>query len=270
MRYWFLVDSLLVLLTGIQLFVLTEYTDRFFAWTITPALTAAFLGAAYWAALPLVYLSSRETIWARARLAVFGVLVFTILTTAATLIHLDRFHLFGPNPLAQFAAWVWLAVYGVVPPALLIILILQTRLPGSDPRRQAPLPGWLRAILALQALVMLTIGVILFIAPLAPIWPWKLTPLTGRAVGAWLVGIGIIVAHVNFENDWRRVHITMISYTLFAVLELLALVRYLMLVDWSALPAMVYLVFLLSVLVVGGYGWLVSRAYGRPQPMIEA
>jgi hypothetical protein len=259
MRYWFLVDSLLVLLTGIQLFVLTEYTDRFFAWTITPAPTAAFLGAAYWAALPLVYLSSRETSWARARLAVFGVLVFTSLTTVATLIHLDRFHLFDPHPLAQFAAWVWLAVYVLVPPALLIILILQTRLPGGDPPRQAPQPGWLRASLALQSLVMLVVGVVLFIAPLAPVWPWQLTPLTGRAVGAWLIGVGVIVAHMNLENDWGRGRATMISYTLLAILELLALARYPMVVAWNALSTLLYVLFLVSVLVIGGYGWLAAR-----------
>jgi hypothetical protein len=35
----------LVFLASIQLFILSEQTDRYFAWTIVPPLTAAFIGA---------------------------------------------------------------------------------------------------------------------------------------------------------------------------------------------------------------------------------
>jgi hypothetical protein len=38
---WFQINTFLVLTTGVQLFLLTEHTDRFFAWTIAPAITAA-------------------------------------------------------------------------------------------------------------------------------------------------------------------------------------------------------------------------------------
>ena len=40
---------------------------------------------------------------------------------------------------------------------------------------------------------MVGLGIALFIAPVATgelFWPWKVTALTGRAIGAWLVGIG--------------------------------------------------------------------------------
>jgi hypothetical protein len=263
MQRWFLIDSLLVFITGIQLFVLTGYTDQFFAWTISHPLTAAFLGAAYWASLPLVYLSSRQKEWARARVAVFGVLIFTVLMLAATLIHLDRFHLFDPGLPARLAAWVWLAVYVVVPPALVVLPVLQMRVPGGDPVRQAPLPGGFRAVLAVQSLVLLLVGVILFILPSAPVWPWQLTPLTGRAVAAWLVGIGAITAHVCWENDWGRVHAAMIAVTWLGLLELLAVVRYPALVAWNTPHAVIYVIFLLSLLAVGCYGWFAGRRAGR-------
>jgi hypothetical protein len=35
-------------------------------------------------------------------------------------------------------------------------------------------------------------------------WPWALTPLTGRAIGAWAIGIGTIAAHAAWENNWWR------------------------------------------------------------------
>ena len=51
MRSLLIVAGVLVALAGIQLFVFSDRTDRFFAWTIEPPLTAAFLGASYWASV---------------------------------------------------------------------------------------------------------------------------------------------------------------------------------------------------------------------------
>ena len=76
-------------MAGLQLFVLTGQTDRFFAWTIAVALSAAFLGAGYWAAVPMTLAAWREPVWANARIAVPGVWVFTTLTLVVTIRHRD-------------------------------------------------------------------------------------------------------------------------------------------------------------------------------------
>ena len=86
------VASFLVLSVGLSLYLLSEKTDVYFSWTINPPLTAAFLGAGYLASFVTELLAAREGIWARARIAVPGVLVFTLLTSIATLIHFDKFH----------------------------------------------------------------------------------------------------------------------------------------------------------------------------------
>src|SRR5207244_4892791 len=86
LRRLLLVASGLVFLAGVPLFLGTEHTDLYFAWTIAPPLIAAFLGAAYWASCLLELLSAREQTWARARLAVPAVLVFTTLMLVATLL----------------------------------------------------------------------------------------------------------------------------------------------------------------------------------------
>ena len=57
------VAGTLVFLAGIQLFVLSTATDRFFAWTIGVPLTAAFLGVGYWASVALEWLAAREKTW---------------------------------------------------------------------------------------------------------------------------------------------------------------------------------------------------------------
>src|SRR5207249_2175253 len=83
-------------LAGVPLFVGTEQTDRYFAWTVLPPITAAFLGASYWASCIFELAAARQHTWARARVAVPAVLIFTTLTMVVTLAYLDRFHLFSP------------------------------------------------------------------------------------------------------------------------------------------------------------------------------
>ena len=261
MRVWFWLDTLLVFVTGVQLFVLSEQTDRFFAWTIMPPLTAAFLGACYWASVPLVLFSSRMLTWAQARLAVPGVFVFTTLTSIATLLHADRFHFTGPELFPRLAAWIWLAIYITVPPWLILVTYLQRRNPGVDPPRRFPLATWLRGLLFGQGVILILYGIALFIAPAALSWPWPLSPLTGRATAAWLVGIGVIALHMVWENDGPRVWAGMVGFLLLGVLQVIALLRYPETVVWGTAVAAVYLLFLASLLLAGATGAFLTRRH---------
>lgn len=265
MRRLLLVAAVLVALAGAQLFVFPDRTDRYFSWTIGVPLTAAFLGAGYWASVPLEWLSGRARLWADCRPSVAGVFVFTCLTLVATLLHLDLFHL-GPEFSAGTRAvtWAWMAIYVVVPLAFVVALAGQLRRPGTDPPRAAPLPSPFRAALAGQAAVMGGLGVAIFVFPdrVAGWWPWPLTPLTGRAVGAWLVALGVVAAQAVFENDLGRLRSVMISDVVLAVLQLVALARFPDAVDWT--PAgWVYAIFVLGLLATGLYGWARAPAPGR-------
>src|SRR4051794_37339960 len=93
MRWLLRIASVLVFIIGIPLFLLSEQTDRYFAWTISLPLTAAFLGAGSGSSFFIEFVASRERSWATSRVAVPAVFVFTVLTLVATLIHLDLFHL---------------------------------------------------------------------------------------------------------------------------------------------------------------------------------
>jgi hypothetical protein len=256
MRAMFVVSCVTVSVAGCQLFVLTEYTDRFFAWTIDVPLMAAILGASYWGSFALVLVASRQQAWARARVAVLGVWLFTVLTLLATLIHIDLFRM------DNVFGWAWLVVYLVVPLGYGVFAVRQLRSAGGDPPRQAPLPTWLRFVLGVQAAIMLIWGTALFLAPqtMAALWPWALTPLTGQAIGAWLIGVGVTAAHMCWENDFGRVYAGMAGYAALGALQLLALARYgAATVDWSGAGGWIYLLFVLSLLSVGLYGWLGAR-----------
>lgn len=262
MQRMLLVASGLVFIVGVQLYILTEHTDRFFAWTIASPLTAAFLGAGYWASFAMELLASRRRVWAEARIAVPAVLLFTTLTLIVTLLHLPAFHLSVANPLTRATAWVWLAVYAIVPIVMGCLLLRQLRVLGADPPRTAPLPTGLRAALLIHAALMLPLGLGLLLAPesVRGVWPWALTPLTARAVGAWLVALGVAAAHSSWEHDYRRVQVATLSYLVFGALQLGALLRYPQEIQWTRPVAWLYLLFMLSVLLIGGYGcWRAAR-----------
>ncbi|MBI3941887.1 MAG: hypothetical protein HY326_02650 [Chloroflexi bacterium] len=267
MRWWFLVDSGLVFITGIQLFIFSEFTARFFAWTINPALTAAFLGACYWGSFPMVFLAAQQKAWDRARIAVPAVLLFTSITLIATLFHLDRFHLAGSEPTALIAGWAWMIVYIVVPPTMIILLILQLRTPGDDAPRLALLPSWIRLVFAIQGVFLLLLGVVLFVAPvqMVSLWPWQLSPLTGRAVAAWLVGVGATLLQMVWENDLERIRPALISLTLFSVLQLIAVARFASTINWGA-TAWIYVAFLTILLLVNGYSLVIGQRNLAPLP----
>src|SRR6184192_3549072 len=159
MRWLLYAASSLVFLAGLQLSLLTEQTDTYFAWTIAPPLTAAFLGAAYWAAVPVELIAARQKIWARARVAVPAIWLFTTLTLVATLLHFGKFHFSSPIASAQGAAWFWLAIYVGVPVVMLIIWMLQLRAPGGDPPRGPPALMWMRIAVLAQGAGMLAVGV---------------------------------------------------------------------------------------------------------------
>ena len=262
MRWLLFVASVLVLLAGFQLFVFTERTDTFFAWTITNPLAAAFLGASYWASVSIEALAARQALWANARIAVPAVLTFTVLTLVATLLHLDKFHLGGGFAAGTRAVtWAWIGIYTLVPLLMLIILVVQARTPGSDPPRSAVLPGWLCGLLAAQAVVLLGFGVALFAVPeqTAPVWPWKLTPLLAQATGAWLISLGVAAAHALAERDARRLRPAAVGYLLLVGLQCIALARYSHQFEWGSASGAVYLVFLATMLVTGAAGLIRGR-----------
>ena len=256
MRTVLYVASILVLAVSISLYFLPGRTDTYFSWTINPPLTAAFLGAGYLASFILEILSARERVWANARVAVPAVWVFTFLTLLVTLVHFDRFHFNAPQLITVIGTWFWLLVYTGVPIIMGFAWILQVRGPGTDPSRLSPLPNLLRTILAIQGIVMILVGVVMLIAPQAiiPNWPWALSALTCRAIGAWGVGIGIIGIQAFWENDWKRLRSMMISYMAYGVLQLLNLLRFLEEPDWTLPSAWIYSFFVLSIFLVGLFG----------------
>lgn len=275
LRWLLVVSGALVILAGIQLFVFTERTEAYFAWTVVPSVSAAFLGAGYFAAVAMEWVAVRERVWASARLVAVTILVFATLTTVATLAHLDRFHFDGPTIGTVAVTWVWMGIYVAVPPLMAVFLLVQRRMPGADPPRRAPVPAWFKTVFGFHALVMLAVGALMFVAPVATgevAWPWELTPLTGRAVAAWLLGMGFAgLVAMLWEDDWARLRPVAVSFVLLTVLQLVVVARYASALDPASVRAWVYLVYLADMLVLGVIALRAARAARRePSPAPSA
>jgi hypothetical protein len=266
MRALLVAFATLTALAVVALYVLADQTDETFAWTIQPPLTAAFLGAGYAAGFVLVVLSLRDPVWAHSRVPVLTILVFVVLTLVATVLHWDKMHFSTGGPLlAEGAAWFWLAVYVTVPVLMLAFLWPQERAPGVDPEPRHPVPVGLRIALAVESVVLLPIGAVLFVFPAraATLWPWELTPFTARVVAAWLLAFGLATALAAATGDLARLRTATIAYTVFGVLVLGAVLRYASTLAWDDLVTWVFLGVLAAVLVTGAAGWWLSPAQGR-------
>ncbi|SFP82410.1 hypothetical protein SAMN05660464_4331 [Geodermatophilus dictyosporus] len=255
--------TLLTALATHQLLVMGGHTDRHWAWTIQSRPTVAFLGAAYAAGFLLSVLGLRQRSWAHVRVAVSTVTAFTVLTLAATVLHAHRLHLTAGDPLARSAAWIWSAVYVVVPFVGLAVIVRQRTGTGSGAVR-SPLPARLRWVLVAQGLVLAATGAALFAGgatvhhgtgPMTEFWPWALAPLGAQVLGAWLVALGVGAALVVRERDLAHLRVPAVAYTAFGVFQWAVLLRHRDEVDPGAPATWAYAALLTVVVATGGYGW---------------
>ncbi len=255
-RRTFYLGGVLAATAGLQLYIGSAHTDEYFAWTITPFLTAAFLGAAYMTALLLFIFASRERFWANARAASVAAIVFGPLIVVATFVHLERFHLDADRLLTRLGTWAFIATYVYFSVSFVAVLLLQPRTGEVDPPRRAPLPGWTKGVLGGQALLLGGLGAALLVAPASTLdlWPWPLTELTARAVAAWMLAIAAAAACGIWENDWRRLRIPLVAYVALPLLEAGALLRYSDTVDWGHPGAWGIVIVLGSMFGLGLYG----------------
>ncbi|MCU1432615.1 MAG: conserved rane protein of unknown function [Actinotalea sp.] len=246
----------------VSLLVLADRTAAFFAWTIEPPATAAFLGAGYGAGLLLTLLALRTRDWAVIRVPFLTVTVFTWLTAVATLLHRDRLHDVSPGdgPVAEPAAWLWMVVYVVVPVAMAAVLVAQDRAwqPVSTTRRT--MPGWLAALLAVQGGLLGAVGAVLLLAPAesAQVWPWALTPFTARIVAAWLLSFAVATAASLRLGDLAVLRIATTAYAAFGALQLVGFGLHGDALDTSS-RGTVYVVVLVVMTLTGAAGVLLAR-----------
>ena len=251
----------LLFIAGIQLFVLAEQTETYFAWTFAAPFSAAYMGGGYWAAMFHAYSGARSRDWSYVRTSMAAAITATTMLSITTFLHLDKFHLNSPLFLTRFVTWVWIAVYIFVPPILAIAWIIQSRLPGAHARGQNPLPAWMRGGLALLSAFAILCGLGLFLTPeaMSAFWPWAVTPLAARAVSSWLTAFGVACLTLALENDIKLGAGTCLSLFAFCVIELIVVARYAAAFDFGKPLGLAYILFLFLGMLVTGANLLANR-----------
>ena len=112
------------------------------------------------------------------------------------------------------------------------------------------LPAGLRVFSAFVVLV-LVIGAGLFLVPdlVKPRWPWPLTPLTARVLGAVLAMYGTVWLAVAVHHTWAGARIPLQAQTIGLAFLLVAVARGEDVVDWGN-PLAIVIVAVAAVMLV--------------------
>lgn len=188
----------------VVLFVYPDDTGRLFAWPISPRMTPMVLGSVYLGGAYFFLQAARAREWHRVKAGFVPVGTFASLMAIATVLHWDRFthdHL---------AFWLWAGLYFTTP-----FLVFGTW--AANRRHDAPVseddlavPVAARVAAGAVGAMALGTSLALFLAPqrMASAWPWMLTPLTARVMGAiFALGIGGLM--VASDRRWRAAATTL-------------------------------------------------------------
>lgn len=183
---------------------------------MTPmVLASAYLGGAYFFVRVL-----REPRWNVVETGFLSVALFASLLGVATIVHWDKFNH------GHVAFWLWAGLYFAAPLLVLGGWLANRRFAapaGVDEARIGAVARWIVGLIGLLALVQ---GIVMFLAPtqVIAIWPWTLTPLTCRVVGAIFclgsAGIGVLV-----DPRWTTVRLMLQVEALMVALILIGALR---------------------------------------------
>jgi hypothetical protein len=197
-----------------------DSTDRFFAWTIHPTMTPMTLASAYLGGAYFFARVQRAQQWHGIKVGFLAVALFAALLGIATIAHWDKFNH------RHIAFWVWTALYFLAPFLVFGSWLSNRRFEAPTDPRDAVLGNVSRVIIGMVGLLALTTGIVMFLAPatVIPIWPWLLTPLTCRVVGA-IFCLGSALMVVLPDPRWTTLRLMLQVEVIMLVLILAAALR---------------------------------------------
>jgi len=194
-------------------------TGRLFAWTIRPRMTPMVLGAVYIGGAYFFVRAWRAAEWHTVKVGFVPVTVFASLLGVATILHWDRFNH------THLAFWLWAGLYFTTP-FLVLGAWLLNRSREAEAGDELMLSPPARLIVGGTGVASMILGLILYLRPQQAIdmWPWALTPLTARVMGAvfalGIAGLGIVV-----DPRWGTARLMLQTEQVMLALILLAAAR---------------------------------------------
>ena len=149
-----------------------------------------------------------------------AVALFATLLGIATVLHWDKFSH------GHIAFWVWTALYFAAPFLVFGAWLTNRRYEAQADAGEQLLGNASRTVITVTGLLALITGATMFVTPstIIPIWPWQLTPLTCRVVGAiFCLGCALVV--VLPDPRWSTLRLMLQVELIMITLILVAAVR---------------------------------------------
>lgn len=226
------------------LFFFPGQTESLFAWKIQPGMSAMMLAAAYAGGIYFFTGVLRIKRWHEVKVGFLPVLSFASLVGIATILHWDKF---SHNHISFFA---WSGLYFTTPFIVLYVWLRNRKQDtGKIEDHDILIPSLVRIFVGFLGTVTLTISFILFIQPetMISLWPWKLTPLTARVLGAMFSLPGLVGLGIAFDKRWSAARHILQSQGLSILLIQVAVIRALSDFNWANIGSWFF---------VGGLGFM--------------
>ena len=190
------------------LYLFPDHTQELFAWGIQPRMSAMMLGAAYIGGAYFFVRAATNARWHWVKVGFLPVTTFAALMGIATILHWDRFN----HGYISFFAWV--ALYFTTP-FIVFLLWLRNRStdPGPDTSHDRRVPRLVGLVIGIVGGLTLLTSIFLFLQPgfMISAWPWQLTPLTARVMGALFALTGVGELAIALDVRWSAVRIALQS-----------------------------------------------------------
>ncbi len=153
-------------------------TEILFVWTIKPVINARLIGVMYSNAMLLVIFSAFQTKWAKVRINLVVITLFSIFATLLTFVYLKPFL---AHPWYHLA--YWLTMYLILFFAAPYVFITHEKKYGGKLPVEVPLNIGARLSAGIFALISLVcgLGLLFNIELVNQYWPWTLPPAGGRS-----------------------------------------------------------------------------------------
>ena len=157
----------------------------------------------------------------------------------------------------------WLAAFFGTALLLWALVLLYGR-PAIQNSSKRPLTRMLRIYFSIHLAVVIPVGLTMYLAPVLAkqLWPWPLSPVNVRLLGAFFVGASVLSIWSLRQRYWQAVRPLVALYAVFTTLATIASILHFALFNPARLVTWAF--FFLYLFVALGAWYLLGRAMRAP------
>lgn len=193
---------------------------RLFAWAIKPTISPMILGSVYIGGAYFFFRVLRSAQWHTVAGGFLPVGTFASLMGVTTILHWNKFiH-------DRLAFWLWVGLYFTTPLVVFAVFVRNHKHYNTKADAEVLMPQLAALVIGIGGVCAVVMSAFLYVFPqhAVDIWPWKLTPLTARMLGA-IFALGLAGLGAFRERRWSAARILLQVAGIMLVLILIAGVR---------------------------------------------